>query len=111
MSDPASPLPSVVPMVALAIVNGMFSPALGFVYALNGLWYPFFLPANVGLLFALCSLILSTFTLMVAGVPAAVYEKMTTGEATLSSRLIWLGATSLLTLPAIPNLLKVLGFG
>jgi len=106
----AKALPSIVPVIGLAIVNGMFSPLLGLVFALQGLWYPFFLPNALGVVFALSSLLLSTLFLMVSGVPAALYEKFTTpGQSSSTSRMIWLTSMALMTLPSVPAVLKALG--
>jgi hypothetical protein len=103
--------PSVVPIVGLAIINGMFSPLLAVVFALQGLWYPFFLPAILPLVFTLSSLLLATLYLMLSGVPAAVYERLTgQSEPGAVSRIIWLAAMALMTLPSLPFVLKTLGF-
>jgi hypothetical protein len=102
----------IVLIVGLAILNGIFSPALIAIFALNGLWYPFFLPPMLPLIFALSSLILSTMTLMIAGVPAALYERVAGGgKSSFTSGMIWFGGVLVLTLPAIPNIIKALGLG
>ncbi|WP_373502271.1 hypothetical protein [Aestuariivirga sp.] len=102
----------IVIIVGLAILNGIFSPALIIVFALQGIWYPMLLPPMLPLVFALSSLILSTLTLMIGGVPAALYERLAGGgQSTFASGLVWLGGVLLLTLPAIPNMLKALGLG
>lgn len=101
--------PSIVPVIALAIVNGIFSPQLIAVFALQGLWYPFFLPANLSWVFAISSLILSTLYLMASGVPAALYERFTNTGTTFTSRMIWLGGMAVLTLPSLPNLMNAFG--
>lgn len=104
------PQNSIVVIVGLAILNGIFSPLLIMVFALQGIWYPFFLPPMLPLVFMLSSLILATMTLMIAGVPAALYERFAGGgTSTYMSGLIWLGGVLLLTLPAIPNILKAVG--
>lgn len=103
---------NIVIVVGLAILNGIFSPALIAVFALQGIWYPLFLPPMLPLVFALSSLILSTLTLMAAGVPAALYERLAGGgRSSFVSGLIWLAGVLLLTLPAIPNIMKALGIG
>ncbi len=103
---------SIVVIVGLAILNGIFSPFLIGVFALQGIWYPFFLPPMLPLVFALSSLILSTLTLMVAGVPAALYERFAGGgTSSFTSGLIWLGGVLLLSLPAVSNIIKALGLG
>jgi hypothetical protein len=101
--------PSIVPVIALAIINGIFSPQLIAVFALQGLWYPFFLPANLSWVFAISSLILSTLYLMVSGVPAALYERSAGGETSFASRMIWLVSMAVLTLPTLPNVLSAFG--
>jgi hypothetical protein len=105
------PSTSLVPIIALAILNGIFSPILGFVLALQGLWYPFFLPASLPLVVMLSSLLISTLTLMFGGVPAAVYEHVTGRKADFTSGLIWLIGVALLTFPATGNIMKALGIG
>jgi hypothetical protein len=106
------PQHNIVVVVGLAIVNGIFSPALIAIFALQGIWYPFFLPPVLGLVFALSSLILSTLTMMAAGVPAALYERLASdGKSSFTSGLIWLAGMIVLTLPALPNIFKALGAG
>lgn len=96
-------------VVAVAIANGLFSPALLPIFALQGIWYPFFLPASLPIILLLSSLLVSTLTLMVAGVPAALYERSSDkGKSSLLSGLIWLAAAVLLSLPGLPNILKAL---
>ena len=106
------PQHNLVGVIGLAILNGMFSPALIPVFALHGLWYPFFLPAILPAVFLACSLIVSTFTLMLGGVPAALYERFSgDGKSSTVSGLLWLVAVAALTLPALPNVLNALGLG
>ncbi len=106
------PQHNLVAVIGLAILNGMFSPALIPVFALHGLWYPFFLPAILPAVFLACSLIVSTFTLMLGGVPAALFERLSAdGKSSGISGLIWLAAVAMLTLPALPNILNALGLG
>jgi hypothetical protein len=106
------PQNSIVVIVGLAILNGIFSPLLIMVFALQGIWYPFFLPPMLPVVFMLSSLLLATMTLMIGGVPAALYERLAGGgRSSFTSGLIWLGGVIALTLPAVPNIIKALGFG
>ncbi len=106
------PQNSIVLIVGLAILNGIFSPLLIMIYALQGLWYPILLPPMLPLVLMLSSLILATLTLMIAGVPAALYERLAGGgQSSFVSGLIWLAGVVALTLPAMPNILKALGLG
>lgn len=87
----------------LALLNGMhfspfFDPVLFFVQRLAP---GFFGPL---LLFYFNSLLISLTTLLLAGVPAALYERaMGHQQSTSVSLGIWLGCTLLLTLPSILN--------
>ena len=63
------------------------------------------LPADV--LAYLTSLFLGALTLLLAGIPAAIYERIRGArESTAVSLAIWLVAAALLTLPAIMRLLS-----
>jgi hypothetical protein len=88
----------------LAFVNGMplfsplFDPVLFFVQRLA----PGFLGPQ--LLFHFNSLLISLVTLLLAGIPAAIYERlMGYRDSTPVSLGIWLIATLLLTLPSLMN--------
>ena len=64
-------------------------PALIAVFALHPVWYPSFLPAMLPLLLMLSSLIVATLTLMIGGVPAALYERFSSrGEADFADKLL-----------------------
>lgn len=92
-----------------AILNGLFSPYLLFIFLLRWTWYPYFLPQLQEIVTFGSSLILSTLTLMIAGIPAALYERSRSpDETTDTSALIWLAGTVMLTIPVIPNILRAL---
>jgi hypothetical protein len=98
--------------VAVAIVNGIFSPYLLSVFLFYPLWYPTWAPAVTEAVVAIASILTSTLTLMVAGIPAAISERVRGLTATdETSATIWFVGTVLLTLPAVPSLLRMLGFG
>jgi hypothetical protein len=89
--------------VGLSIVNGLdFSPVFDAVsYYLYG--FARESPIYDGeLFFYLTSVTISLTTLLLAGIPAAVYERVRgLQQSTPGSLTIWLLATALLTLPAI----------
>jgi hypothetical protein len=96
-------------ILGVAIVNGIFSPYLVPVWAMRGLWYPFFLPASPAIALFISSLVVSTLTLMIAGVPAGLYERMTGArESGPASMWIWLAGSLFLALPALQNALSIL---
>ena len=97
----------VIPMVAFAMINGIFSPTLGIVVKAMTLLAPGLLIFSLPILFYFCSLLLATITIIAAGVPAALYERLTGKTETDDiSSLIWLAGTALLSLQAI-----VIGIG
>lgn len=89
-------------LLAFAIVNGIFSPATAMAFLLHPLWYPPIAPFYLPIVFMISSLIVATSTIMLAGVPAAIYEHLS-GRRTENrvSAWIWLAGTALLSLPAV----------
>ena len=102
---------ALVPIMAVAIVNGIFSPWILAVFVLYPVWYPGWLPQYAQLVYMASALILSTLTLMAAGVPAALYERLSKTPSPLGVAAIWLAGAVLLTLPAVPNILLALSLG
>lgn len=93
-------------VLGVAMLNGLFSPALRIVVLFAPVWYPALLPQVASLLFLLSSLLISTFTLMIAGVPAAIYERLSDSrESNFVSMGIWLVGVLILTAPAAVNML------
>ncbi|MDP3897885.1 MAG: hypothetical protein Q8Q62_14535 [Mesorhizobium sp.] len=102
---------ALVPIMALAIVNGIFSPFVLVVFLANWFWYPHtFLPAMPQIISMFSALILSTLTIMVSGVPAALYQRLSAQPNGPAIGFIWLVGAALLTLPAVPNVIRALGF-
>lgn len=95
----------VVPIVGFAIVCGLFHP-----------WMPpviiFAWPIMGDLVFGYAPLVLlassllfATFCLIVAGLPAALFERLTgRRESDATSLWIWLAGMALIALPAFGNL-------
>jgi hypothetical protein len=98
-----------VPVMAVAIVNGIFSPFVLVVFLFYPVWYPNWAPAYAQLVYMFSALILSTLTIMLAGVPAALYERLAARARPAAAGLIWLSGVVLLSLPALPNVLRALG--
>ena len=87
------------------MLNGLFSPALRIVVLFAPVWYPALLPQVASLLLLLSSLLVATFTLMIAGVPAAIYERLSGAEqSSFISMGIWLSGVLILTAPAAANM-------
>ena len=101
--------PGLVFVLGVAMLNGLFSPALRIVVLFAPVWYPALLPQTASLLFFLSSLLVATFTLMIAGVPAAIYERLSgQADSDVVSMGIWLLGVLILTAPAVVNMLAAL---
>ena len=89
------------------MINGIFNQ-LALVFALlyvQPLMGPL-LFGSVPLTLMFASLMVSTATVILGGIPAAIYERLTgAGDSTDVSLWIWLAGTAILTLPAIGNFL------
>jgi hypothetical protein len=92
------------------MINGIpgFNPLylLAFGYTAKLMAAPFF--GSTSLLVYFASLMLSTATIIVAGIPAAIYERYigATDDSTEISLWIWLAGTGILALPAAANLFQ-----
>lgn len=72
------------------------------VFATAPLWWPEVFGYYVSVLVYASSLLIATVTLMVSGVPTALYERVSgVREATVESMAIWLGSAVLLTLAGL----------
>lgn len=91
------------------MVNGLFNQ-LGLLFALIHVQIlaPALLFGSVPLTLMFASLMVSTATIILGGIPAALYERFTgaTDNSSEVSLWIWLAGTGILTIPAIGNFLK-----
>ena len=64
---------------------------------------------SAGLIAYFASLMVSTATIILGGIPAAIYERFIGAKdnSTEASLWIWLAGTGILTIPAIGNFLKI----
>jgi hypothetical protein len=93
------------------MINGIpfFNPfyIIAFVYTGRVMAVPFFGSTSLIALYA--SLMVSTATIILAGIPAALYERLTgiKDDSNVVSLWIWLAGTAILTLPAIGNFFQI----
>jgi hypothetical protein len=88
------------------MVNGLFNQTwLLFALIHMQILAPALLFGSVPLTLLFSSLMVSTVTIILGGIPAAIYERLTGAkdDSTDVSLWIWLTGTALLTLPAIGN--------
>lgn len=91
-----------VAVLGVTLLNGFVSPMVPLVFVLAPIWMPEFAPHTpIAILYG-TSLIVSVSTLVVSGVPAALFERLTgRADTDSSSMLVWLGTAILLTLPGL----------
>jgi hypothetical protein len=92
------------------MVNGLFNQ-LWLLFALIHVQIlaPALLFGSVALTLLFSSLMVSTATIILGGIPAALYERFIGAkeDSTEASLWIWLAGTALLTLPAMGNFFSV----
>jgi hypothetical protein len=90
------------------MINGLFNPTwLLFALLHAQILAPALLFGSTPLTLMFSSLMVATATIMLGGIPAAIYERVTGASDTTDVSLwIWLAGTALLTLPAIGNFLR-----
>jgi hypothetical protein len=92
------------------MVNGLFNQTwLLFALIHVQILAPALLFGSVPLTLMFTSLMVSTATIILAGIPAAIYERVTGAkeDSTEASLWIWLAGTALLTLPAIGDFFAI----
>jgi hypothetical protein len=92
------------------MVNGLFNQALvPFAYLFAKVLAPALLFDSEPLTLLFASLMASTATIIVGGIPAAIYERLigAKDDSTDASLWIWLAGTALLTLSAAGNFLAI----
>jgi hypothetical protein len=92
------------------MINGLFNQfALLFALIHVQILAPALLFGSVPLTLMFSSLMVSTGTIILAGIPAAIYERFIGADedSTEASMWIWLAGTALLTLPAIGNFFEI----
>jgi len=91
------------------MINGLFNQtAVLFALLHVQILSPALLFGSVSLTLFFSSLMVSTATIILGGIPAAIYERATGArqDSTPTSLWIWLAGTAVLTIPAIGNFLK-----
>ena len=86
-------------VVAICLLNGLVSPVLPIVWHLHPVWRPEMLPATREIVFYGASLIVSTGTLLIAAVPAALAERL--GLSLMGAMWTWLGSAAVLLFLAV----------
>jgi hypothetical protein len=91
-------------VLAVSLFNGLTSPFLLLVRVLAPIWMPDFLPATPQVQFYFASLIVSFGTLLLAGIPAAVVERLRGQAASDTPTMwLWLACAVALSLPGLQS--------
>jgi hypothetical protein len=100
-------------VLALSLVNGLVSPFLKILYVLAPTWIVYLFPGAGDFfllpefVFYLCSLIIATVTLLIGGVPAALYERFVPGAyGSTAAMYVWLAGAGVLSLPSVEDLFR-----
>jgi hypothetical protein len=92
------------------MVNGLFNQTWLLLALIHmQILAPALLFGSVPLTLMFASLMVSTATIIIGGIPAALYERLAGAkeDSTDASLWLWLAATAILTLPAIGNFFAV----
>jgi hypothetical protein len=92
------------------MINGLFNQVpLLFALIHAQILAPALLFGSTGLTLMFASLMVSTATIIIGGIPAAIYERLigAKDDSTEASLWIWLAGTAILTIPAIGNFLQI----
>ena len=91
------------------MINGMFNPLRVFSYIFTKILMDVPLFGSEALIFYFSSLMTATATIILAGIPAAIYERFAgiKDDSTVVSLWIWLAGTAILTIPALGNFVKI----
>jgi hypothetical protein len=91
------------------MINGIFNPFFFLVFQVSTYLMAEPLFGSTAAIAYFSSLMLSTATVILGGIPAALYERYAgaTDDSTVVSLWIWLAGTAILTIPAIGNFLKI----
>ena len=92
-------------LLIVCLLNGLLSPALPVVMAFAPIWMPEMVPLMNETVYYGASLIIAFGTMLIAGVPAALYERLTGAAADdRTAMAVWLAGALVLTLPALSRL-------
>ena len=91
-------------VVGIAMLNGLFSPFLAIAMPISAVLMPEVFPRSVGWVLFFSSILVASATLLVAGVPAALYERFV-GRSDPFAMYVWIAGAVLLALPALRHIL------
>jgi hypothetical protein len=95
-------------VVGVCIVNGLFSPYLEIAVPIATGLLPELFPKSAGWVLFFSSILVSSATLLVAGIPAALWERMVERDPDSPQSLwIWLVGAAFLASPSYQTLMRI----
>ena len=91
-------------VVGISTLNGLFSPFLAIAMPISAVLMPEVFPRSVGWVLFFSSILVASATLLVSGVPAALYERFV-GRRDAFAMYVWIAGAVLLALPALRHIL------
>lgn len=92
-------------VLGICVLNGIFSPVVVVALQIAPVLMPELFPRTVSWALFFSSILLSTGTLLLSGIPAALYDRLVRpGPEATTALWIWLAAAVFLSLPALQNL-------
>jgi hypothetical protein len=85
----------------VSLLNGLFSPFVPIAWRVVPFLFPVLAEAGQGVVVMAGGMALAVTTLVVSGVPAAIYERVTGAANTPASAWVWLAGAVFLSLPTI----------
>ncbi len=91
------------------MINGIFNPLMLFAYVWAKVLMSYTLFESEALIFYFAALMLSTATIILGGIPAAIYERFAgvKDDSSVTSLWIWLAGTAILSVPSIGDFLRI----
>ena len=94
-------------VVGVSVLNGLFSPFLAIALPIATVLMPEIFPRSVGWVLFFSSILVASATLLLAGVPAALVERlMPRDRHSDMPMVVWLAGVVLLALPAVWRFVK-----
>ena len=89
-------------VVALSIVNGILSPFIKIAIPISAVLLPELFPRTLEWVLFWGSVLLASATLLISGIPAALYERLVERDSRGSASMwIWLACAAVLSSPAL----------
>ena len=95
-------------VVGVSVLNGLLSPYLAIAMPISAVLMPEVFPRSVGWVLFFSSILVASATLLVSGIPAALFERLIDrGRGSVTPMAIWIAGAVLLSLPAFRHMMTL----